>query len=289
MPPAPIRLVALDVDGTLLAPDGRVSPRTRRAVRAARARGIEVVLCTGRKLSAGVQRLSAELGLSVPAIVRHGAAVQDVATGAVLLCCAVPPATLAKAVDAALAAGALPVVEEGPRHGELLYAVAEAQADPLARAVFADWPGAEPVRFVPAEALYAVQEPTLVGACGAEVATGQAYHVFRSLEGVRAHWSVEELSASGRVLVQRRHHVAGVVPTGATKAAALAHYCADRGIALQEVMAVGDYFNDVEMLRAVGWGVAMGHAPAAVKEAASVDVPDNARDGAAVAIERFVI
>ena len=46
--PATIRLIATDLDGTLLQPDGTVSPRARAALRAARARGLRIVLVTGR-------------------------------------------------------------------------------------------------------------------------------------------------------------------------------------------------------------------------------------------------
>src|SRR3954451_1341325 len=61
-PPAPYRLIALDVDGTLLNPAGHVSPRTRAAVREALARGVAVVICTGRVFSQGIRHLSEELG-----------------------------------------------------------------------------------------------------------------------------------------------------------------------------------------------------------------------------------
>jgi hypothetical protein len=74
-----------------------------------------------------------------------------------------------------------------------------------------------------------------------------------------------------------------------TRKAALAEYAAERGIALAEVLAVGDFFNDVEMLREAGFGVAMGHAPDVVKAAANVVVPDNAQDGCAIALERYVL
>jgi hydroxymethylpyrimidine pyrophosphatase-like HAD family hydrolase len=55
------------------------------------------------------------------------------------------------------------------------------------------------------------------------------------------------------------------------------------------VLAVGDYLNDVEMLAEVGWGVAMGQAPDVLKRVAKAVVPDNLADGAAVALERYVL
>ncbi len=80
-----------------------------------------------------------------------------------------------------------------------------------------------------------------------------------------------------------------VVPEGCTKAAALAEYAAGHGITLADVLAVGDFYNDVEILREAGLGVAMGQAPDVVKAAADAVVPDNAHDGCAIALERYAL
>jgi hydroxymethylpyrimidine pyrophosphatase-like HAD family hydrolase len=285
-PPRPIRLIALDVDGTLLIPEGHVAPRTARAVREARARGIEVVICTGRPVFAGIKALATELGLSVPAIVRNGKSIQDVATGEVLLFRALAAPIVTPALDAILAAGLPPMVEEGPRHSDTLYVAEVARTDPLTQAVLGHWARSEAiaqsVRYVPADALYTVPEPTWLGAAGTRDATGRAYAAFLTLDEVRAHWSGQEEP-------DRTFHVTGIEPAGISKAVALQLFAAERGIALDETMAVGDYFNDVEMLREAGWGVAMGHAPDVVKAVANAIVPDNAHDGAAIAIERYAL
>ena len=60
-------------------------------------------------------------------------------------------------------------------------------------------------------------------------------------------------------------------------------------IPLTEVMAIGDNNNDIPMLQAVGLGVAMGHAPVAVKAVAKAVTASNAEDGAAQAIERYAL
>ena len=60
-------------------------------------------------------------------------------------------------------------------------------------------------------------------------------------------------------------------------------------IPLQEIMALGDNNNDIPMLQAVGWGVAMGQAPAAVKAGARAVTASNAEDGAARAIETYAL
>ena len=93
-----IRLVALDIDGTLLRSDKSLAPRTRAAVDAARARGVRVVLVTGRRYPSA-RRVAEELGGEVPLILHNGALVVD--AGRVLRCRALPRA----AARAAIAAG----------------------------------------------------------------------------------------------------------------------------------------------------------------------------------------
>ena len=61
------------------------------------------------------------------------------------------------------------------------------------------------------------------------------------------------------------------------------------GLKAQNVMAIGDNFNDVEMLEYAGLGVAMGNAPVDVKAIANWVAPDVEQDGAAAAIEAFVL
>ena len=275
------RLIALDVDGTLLNPQGHVSPRTARAIREAMARGVLVVVCTRRAFSSGVQQLARELGLSLPAIVRNGNAIQDTATGEVLMYRAIPAVAMQAALDTILEGETAPVVEQGPVHGEALFTLAERAGDPALVQVTREWARAGHLRFVDAEALYAIPEPTWIGAYGTGEATRRVYQVLRGIAGVSTYWTGE--------LIEREYHFTGVQPAESTKATALQLFAAERGIALSEVMAVGDYYNDVEMLREVGWGVAMGHAPDYVKGFADAVVPDNAHDGAAVAIERYVL
>jgi HAD superfamily hydrolase (TIGR01484 family) len=69
-----VRLVALDIDGTLLRSDKTVSPRTRAAVARAQSGGVRVVLATGRR-HPSARRVAEELGVELPLIVHNGALV----------------------------------------------------------------------------------------------------------------------------------------------------------------------------------------------------------------------
>jgi hydroxymethylpyrimidine pyrophosphatase-like HAD family hydrolase len=278
------RLVALDIDGTLLTPQGHVSPRTVAAVRAVCERGVLVVLCTGRSFSRGIGALGAELGLHLPAIVRNGAAVQDIATGEVLAQRAIAPAAVRAALDAVLAAGATPLVQEGARHRDAICLPPPDECGPAALHFERLWraEGDTFVRVASTAALYDAREPWWIGGAGSRDDTARACEALRRIPGLLVRWSGDESSA-------RDQYIASSVPEGCTKAAALAEFAAQHGVSLAEVFAVGDYYNDVEMLREVGFGVAMGQAPDVVKAAARAVAPDNARDGCAIALERYVL
>src|SRR5579884_1664954 len=81
--PPRIRLVALDLDGTLIGDDLVVRPRVRAAVEAARAQGAAITIVTGRMFAAA-KPFATTLGITGPIVCYQGAAIFDVATGATL-------------------------------------------------------------------------------------------------------------------------------------------------------------------------------------------------------------
>jgi hydroxymethylpyrimidine pyrophosphatase-like HAD family hydrolase len=145
-----------------------------------------------------------------------------------------------------------------------------------------EWERDHHVRSAAPGALYAVHEPSWMGAVGSRAAAAAVHDALRDLSGASLRTTLAAAPAA-------EFHCTSVVPAGCSKASALAAFAAERGIALADVLAVGDYHNDVEMLTEAGWGVAMGQAPEAVKAVADAVVPDNTQDGAAIAIERYLL
>lgn len=80
-----------------------------------------------------------------------------------------------------------------------------------------------------------------------------------------------------------------IVPTGVNKAAGLARVAAILGIPREETIAIGDGENDISMLRWAGLGIAMANAPENVKAAADVIAPACDEDGAAWAMEKYLL
>jgi hypothetical protein len=80
-----------------------------------------------------------------------------------------------------------------------------------------------------------------------------------------------------------------VFAAGVSKGAAMTQLAARLGIPLSQTLAIGDGVNDVSMLRAAGIGIAMAGAPAVVLRSAAYTTASNSEDGAAQAIERFIL
>jgi hydroxymethylpyrimidine pyrophosphatase-like HAD family hydrolase len=230
-----------------------------------------------------VKQLGVELGLSLPAIVRNGVAIQDLQTGAVLDHRPIPAAAARAALHVLVRHQLTPIVEEGPQLQDRLFTLPADACHPSVFYYAHLWKRVSHIAHVPDLAdLYAISDPNWIGGCGPRSATLAAYADLQAIAGIDASWY-------GEWQPDDNLHGTGIAPAGCSKASALARFAAQHHIALSEAFAIGDFLNDIEMLREVRWGVAMGHAPDSVKAAANAITEDNAHEGAAQALERYVL
>ena len=270
------RILALDVDGTLLDSQGTLRPRTAEAVaRAARA-GIRPVLCTGRRYRRA-RPIALQLGLDAPVVCNSGAIVKDPATHATLWRAEFDPALLAE-VLAVFREHDQPAVSFTDRHPEDYdFIVAR---DPTGRPLFDD--------YLAQNRGHGDVVPDWADGDG----TGVHFHLCAI--GARPEMLefeaqvVARLGARVRTFVQKSPRYVGtmceVLHCEASKWSAILHLAAQWGVAPSEICAVGDDMNDVPMIAGAGLGVAMGHAPPAVVAAADHVTGDHDADGVA----RFV-
>jgi Cof subfamily protein (haloacid dehalogenase superfamily) len=279
-PPKPIRLVALDVDGTLLDPEEQVTPRVRAAVQAARDAGCIVTLATGRRF-VGAREVALDLGLRLPLVLHGGAVVQDSESGAVIYQDPMPPETIAKVVETVVAHGQEPIVYESPAH---------APAHQPRVYVREDWrpnrPSQEYERLrgpfvrIPFDRLAHTRDGLSVSIV---TEPGTLRELPAAIGAIPEVWSI----VAGWMLFEC--DAIEVFRAGCSKATAVEHVAAAYGIGMDEVMAIGDGLNDCELLGAVGWGVAMGNACEEACAKACIQVGTNEQDGVAEAIERWVL
>ncbi|MCO5563008.1 hypothetical protein L7F22_016644 [Adiantum nelumboides] len=104
---------------------------------------------------------------------------------------------------------------------------------------------------------------------------------------IRPYWS-KELGDLARC-VQAQDDMLEIIPVGSSKGKGVKILLDDLGVDPEEVMAIGDGENDIEMLELVGWGVAMGNAVPKTLAVANAQVASNNEDGVVEALERFVL
>jgi Cof subfamily protein (haloacid dehalogenase superfamily) len=264
-----IRLLALDLDGTLMGDDMVIrSSRVRRAIAAAQERGVVVTLATGRMLDFALP-FARDLGITAPLICYQGGLIQA-ADSDVPLYRATLEATLAREV-----------LEWQTQCGWHLVLYADddvflserRRPDAFYRAMVGE-------RLVWVDDLWAVLEQhrpmkfiVFVEPHEADrVETELRQRLDRRMEVTRSHALIVEGN-----------------PPGVSKGDALRRLAAHLAIPQTQAMAIGDQDNDASMIAWAGVGVAMGNGSPTTKAAADWIAPSVAEDGAAVAIERFIL
>ncbi len=268
----PIRLIVADLDGTLVGPDLVLGPRTVAASHAALALGVEVVIATGR-MARSARPFAETLGQRAPIIAYQGALVRAMwgpgeRLGKLLLhrplSAAVAREALAWSTDHGLAA-----------HVNHLERFILPASDPRADD-YSAFLGAR-AEIVPDLAAWIRRPVTKI------LAVAPAPLPTELMPVARAHFA-----GRAEVTVSHPEFLEFLAP-GVSKGQAVGWLAKRLGIPLEQTMTFGDQFNDLEMLAAVGHGVALPSAPAAVQAAARYVAPPLAHEGAAQVIEALVL
>jgi len=272
-PTLDIQLLVLDIDGTIAGKSNEIREPVKQAIRRAMAKGIQVAIATGRMYCSAL-RFHQEIGSNLPMLAYQGAWIQDPATEKIYQ---------HLALSGAMAEQLLDYFETEPMRS--LLSVHFYINDQLY------------VRSItPETKLYAQRAGILPIAVGdlRQVLTDQPTKVLALCEdttiidqllgSLRQQYTPAELylTKSVATFFEATH-------PGANKGTGV-RYLAESilGLAAHNVMAIGDNFNDLEMLEYAGLGVAMGNAPTDVQAIANWVAPGVEEDGAAAAIEAFI-
>ncbi len=273
-----VRLLALDIDGTLLRSDRTISPRTRLAIDRARRDGVRLVLVTGRR-HPSARRVAEDLGGVVPLVLHNGALVVE--DGAVLRCRPLPGAVARRAIRAGRASRIEPVLHCGSAGEGWLVVEAPVRSGGLVGS-YLDRSRAE-VRVVPdLEAALEKEEPIQVMFGGTCEEMGALLGVLGRELGAGARVERTVYPATGLVLLD-------VLAPSVGKAEALGFLQERWGIAPAETLAIGDNWNDREMVEKSGYGFVMGNADPDLLALGLAALPTNDEDGVASAIEQYVL
>jgi Cof subfamily protein (haloacid dehalogenase superfamily) len=261
------RLLAIDLDGTLLTPQKLITPRTHKALFQAAEMGITIVIATGQTFQV-LRQVCADLPLTAPQIIENGAIIADIQHGIVLHEQLVPAENILPALDALRSLGLHRVYHT-------FQCVYVDSNTPRAR----NWyrpPLSPPVEIEDVASIYPRPCIKIVGVGEVETLRDKRRELERIFDGTLY------VTQSSPDLVELLH-------PAVSKGHALRAIAADLGIAPAEVVAIGDNHNDIGMLRFAGLGVAMGHAHAEVKAAADYVTLSNAEEGVAAVIEEVVL
>ena len=268
-----IRMIALDLDGTLLNKEKHVTERNRRALAAASAAGIAVVPCSGRALDSIPAEVLGLTGVQY-AVSSGGGAAFALSSGEQLVCTPMDPRIVQEILRLTWAAGAWGECYTGGQ------SFTPAKDIPTIRAFMRDrdfvYLDRQPVEDL---AAWAVQNADRV------VKLNLMFRDGESRERVR-----RQLAGRTDILLSSAgdHNLEVNAPNGG-KGDALRALGAKLGITPAQIMACGDQLNDLSMLRAVGFPVAMGNAVPEIKAAAAFVTRTNEEDGVAYAVERFAL
>ena len=284
-----IKLLALDLDGTLLNSRGEITEKNLDAIQQAEAKGVLVTIATGRRFRDALP-VGLQLKLNAPLVCHNGALLkyaQNLETVAVSL---VPNEIVREILRIGREFGGDALLSADPRgKGVLLYDRISAENIPLQR--YIEWSK----RLHGAEAEEAVHHVENL-----ETVSGEVETVHVSFSGTCAPMAelqnnLEiELKNSATILAtvypRLDFTLIDILPSDASKGIGVEKLALMNKLSAENVMTIGDNFNDLEMLEYAGTAVVMGNAsPELLEREDFYETLSNDESGVAIAIEKFIL
>lgn len=264
-----IRLVAIDLDDTLLNGDLRITDRCKAAIDRTVQQGVVVTLATGRMLSSALP-YAQELGVDVPLITYQGALVKNSRSHEILYFQPLPSRQAIEVLEYFAA-------QEVHFHTYFDDRLCMEKLTPEGR-YYADLAGVEPV---------------LVDSLTSAARTRAALKIMAVTRDkqqlLRMQTELKTGYQGSLYITQSKPCFLEVMNQKANKAAALKVVAKHYQVAQQEIMAIGDGYNDIEMLSFAGTGVAMGNAHPEIRKVADYVTCSNEEEGVAEALEKFIL
>jgi hypothetical protein len=277
-----LKLLAIDIDGTLLDSRGAIPPAHAQALARVAAQGMHVALVTGRSLHF-TRHVADALPAPATLVVNNGALVKT-PDGATALRRPLPRDIAAAVLEGTLGhqTSLAIVVDRDPRHDE----------GPQVLFEHMDWTHPHRRGYYARNHAFIARVSPLTEALTEDplevLFTGHVAPMREVADLVRRLPVADHVSVAITEYEQRDFALVDVNAAGCSKGDTLARWTATLGILPKEVMAVGDNLNDLDMLQFAGTAVVMGNAADALKRHGFHVTASNDEDGLAVAIDRFI-
>ena len=264
---AKYKLLALDIDGTILNDKRELTDRTVMAIKKAIDSGVYVTLCTGRPIQ-GVKWLVERLGIITPVITYNGAEIVDPATNEVLF------------KNQLLPEDAVKIAEWGKDRGVTLIVWSQGE--------LYGYPMNERVDFYKQIALTEPKEVTDIKGLAEEGITKIIW--FDEIERInQLKTQLNKSDFESVTYVTSNPKFLEFFNSEVSKRISMERLAEILGVSREETVAIGDGYNDVPMLEGAGLSIAMGNAPDDIKASCNAVTEDNNNDGVAKAIERYIL
>jgi len=276
-----IKLIAIDIDGTLLTKRGQITRASRLAIAEARKQGLHVAVATGRRFRT-TKAILDELSIEFPAIVHEGALVKDCRTARTLFCNYIPKDICQDLLDFLRERDQAPVLYVDCYRKGLDFLVQEGLRG---NAYYQSYLKRYRAFCQMAERLENCLALGVVEMC-----------VFGEVDPLLSLAAEVREAFDPRIVARMVSYQAcdqpgaclEILRKGTSKWTGLSRVARKMGIRDEEILAIGDEINDLEMIENAGIGVAMGNSHKAVKEAADFVTEDTEHEGLAVALHRFL-
>jgi hypothetical protein len=273
------RILALDIDGTILDPYGKLPGVVSNAIAAARRRGLWVILCTGRRFRTALP-FAEQLNLEGPMVVNNGVLVKDIESGATLRQKFLSAEDFQTIIPFVRRVGS-PLTYVDTFHEQVDALMERCSNTHLFQQEYLADNGAF---FQTVDDLRAQNrsDVIMVSTMGDEKTLLNLREEAQAQFGDQVHT---------HILINKNYHgvILEFLSPESGKWAALCAVAEQANVSPQEIIAIGDDNNDIEMIRGAGLGIAMGNASPAVQEAADRVAGSNAEGGAAKAIENALM
>jgi Cof subfamily protein (haloacid dehalogenase superfamily) len=269
-----IRLLVLDIDGTIAGKSNNIREPVLATIAAAQKSGVQIAIATGRMYRSAL-RFYETVGSPLPLIAYQGAWIQDPATNKVLRQWSVPKAQVLELLD----------YFEQPSLREFLSIHFYINDDLYIRAMTP-----ETAAYIERSGIVPIEVGDLRSTLNMELtkilALSDDTDLIDSMLG-----SLQKQYTPAELYLTKSVATFFEATNPAANKGTAVKYLAEEilGLKPENVMTIGDNFNDVEMISYAGIGVAMGNAPAGVQQAADWIAPDVEADGAAIAIQKFLL
>lgn len=273
-----IRLIAIDIDGTLLDSQWQVSARNRQAIAAAHERGCEILFVTGRRFTFALTVLD-DFPAGAHVIANNGAIIKSLA-GETRYRNLLPRPLAREILVLTRRHRPHTMVMFDRRKDEVVVENLDTTAEHLRRYIARNRDYILNVANLE-EAL--AEDPIQV------MFSGEVGHMNRVESELQSAPVARKCSLAKTEYLARNFTILDVLVRGCSKAQALAHWAGQRGIAREQIMAIGDNLNDYEMLAFAGLPVVMENSVEALKQQGWPVTASNDASGVAAAIETYVL